>query len=99
MGYRSVQQKYLPSIYPSAPAIIKVLKGSYIRVGDADLPMTDYELYSYEAFRKHLHDDERPIQRASLSTLNQDVLQRYLLERRPIACLSRCLKTVAENLW
>ena len=46
------------------------MKGSYIRVGDADLPMTDYELYSYGAFRKHLHDDERPIQRASLSTLN-----------------------------
>ena len=58
------------------------VKGSYIRVGDADLPMTDYELYSYEAFRKHLHDDERPIQRASLSTLNQDALQRYLLDRR-----------------
>ena len=58
------------------------VKGSYIRVGDADLPMTDYELYSYEAFRKHLHDDERPVQRASLSTLNQDALQRYLLDRR-----------------
>ena len=58
------------------------VKGSYIRVGDADLPMTDYELYSYEAFRKHLHDDERPIQRATLSTLNQDALQRYLLDRR-----------------
>lgn len=58
------------------------VKGSYIRVGDADLPMTDYELYSYEAFRKHLHDDERPIQRAGLSTLNQDALQRYLLDRR-----------------
>ena len=58
------------------------MRGSYIRVGDADLLMTDYELYSYEAFRKHLHDDERPIQRASLSTLNQDAVQRYLLERR-----------------
>ena len=58
------------------------VKGSYIRVGDADLPMTDYELYSYEAFRKHLHDDERPIQRASLSTLHQDALQRYLLDWR-----------------
>ena len=44
--------------------------------------MTDYELYSYEAFRKHLHDDERPIPRASLDTLNQDILQRYLLDRR-----------------
>ena len=58
------------------------VKGSYIRVGDADLPMTDYELYSYEAFRKHLHDDERPVPRASLDTLNQDILQRYLLDRR-----------------
>lgn len=58
------------------------VKGSYIRVGDADLPMTDYELYSYEAFRKHLYDDERPIERASLKVLNQDVLQRYVLEKR-----------------
>jgi len=58
------------------------VKGSYIRVGDADLPMTDYELYSYEAFRKHLYDDERPIKRASLKALNQDVLQRYVLEKR-----------------
>lgn len=58
------------------------VKGSYIRVGDADLPMTDYELYSYEAFRKHLYDDERPINRASLKGLNQDVLQRYVLEKR-----------------
>ena len=58
------------------------VKGSFIRVGDADLPMTDYELYSYEAFRRHLHDDERPIERADLDTLNQDALQRYLLDRR-----------------
>ena len=58
------------------------IKGFYIRVGDADLPMTDYELYSYEAFRKHLYDDGRPIERASLKVLNQDVLQRYVLEKR-----------------
>lgn len=58
------------------------VKGSFIRVGDADLPMTDYELYSYEAFRRHLHDDERPIERAGMDTLNQDALQRYLLDRR-----------------
>ena len=46
------------------------VKGAYIRVGDADLPMTDYELYSYEAFRKHLHDDERPVERATLQLLD-----------------------------
>ena len=57
-------------------------KGSYIRVGDADLPMTDYELYSFEAFRKHLHDDERPVERASMRTLDANQLQSYLLQKR-----------------
>ena len=58
------------------------VKGSYIRVGDADLPMTDYELYSYEAFRKHLHDDERPIERSSMSTLDTAQVQNYLLQKK-----------------
>lgn len=57
-------------------------KGSYIRVGDADLPMTDYELYSFEAFRKHLHDDERPIERASMTTLDAAQIQSYLLQKK-----------------
>ena len=57
-------------------------KGSYIRVGDADLPMTDYELYSFEAFRKHLHDDERLIERASMSTLDAAQIQNYLLQKK-----------------
>lgn len=58
------------------------IKGSYIRVGDADQPMTDYELYSFEAFRKHLQDDVRPIERASLELLDQDILQSYILKQR-----------------
>lgn len=57
-------------------------KGSYIRVGDADLPMTDLELYSFEAFRRHLHDDERPAERATLAMLDGDKLERYILQRR-----------------
>lgn len=57
-------------------------KGSYVRVGDADLPMTDYELYSYEAFRRHLHDDERPVERATLSVLDMDKLERYILQKK-----------------
>lgn len=44
--------------------------------------MTDYELYSYEAFRRHLHDDERPVKRATLSMLDADKLERYILQRR-----------------
>ena len=58
------------------------VKGSFVRVGDADLPMTDYEIYSYESFRKHQHDDERPVERAKLSMLNSDKLQNYLLQMR-----------------
>ena len=57
-------------------------KGSYIRVGDADLPMTDYELYSYEAFRKHLHDDERPVERATLQLLDTEKIHSYIEKMR-----------------
>lgn len=56
--------------------------GAYVRVGDADLKMTDYELYSFEAFHKHLHDDERPIDRASLSMLDADILNDYVRKKR-----------------
>ena len=30
------------------------LKGSYTRIGDSDEPMTEYEVYSYEAYRKKI---------------------------------------------
>lgn len=57
-------------------------KGSYIRVGDADLPMTDYELYSFEAFRKHLHDDERPVERADINLLDKNKVDAYIAGMR-----------------
>ena len=57
-------------------------KGSYIRVGDADLPMTDYEIYSYEAFRKHVRDDERVIDRVDMTMLDQEKIESYLLKTR-----------------
>ena len=50
-------------------------KGSYVRVGDADLPITDYEIHSYESFRSHQHDDERAVDRASISLLDAERLQ------------------------
>ena len=57
-------------------------KGSYVRVGDADLPMTDYEIYSFENYRRRQHDDERPVERAALSMLDGDRLQSYLLRMK-----------------
>ena len=44
--------------------------------------MTDYELYSYEAFRKHLHDDERPVERATLQLLDMEKIQDYMEKMR-----------------
>lgn len=69
------------------------VKGSYVRVGDADLPMTDYEIYSYESYRKHLHDDERPVSRAAMELLNRDKLEEYIrmkkIERPQFSLMER----------
>lgn len=58
------------------------IKGSYIRVGEADLPMTDYEIYSYEAYKRHLHDDEREVPRATASTMDIFEIEKYIQEKR-----------------
>lgn len=54
------------------------LKGSFTRIGDSDEPMTEYEIYSYEAFRRKYQDDIRGVQRASLSALNKEKLTEYI---------------------
>lgn len=54
------------------------LKGSYVRVGDADQPMTEYEIYSYEAFRRKYQDDIRPVEQVGWNTLDRDSLEHYL---------------------
>ena len=54
------------------------LKGSFIRVGDSDEPMTEYEIYSYEAYRKKYQDDIRVIERATFASLNQERVAEYI---------------------
>lgn len=54
------------------------LKGAFVRSGDSDEPMTEYEIYSYEAFRKKYQDDIREIPRAAFRTLNQEEVQEYI---------------------
>lgn len=58
------------------------LKGSFVRVGDADLPMTDYELYSFEAFRKHAHDDERVVEKATMQSFDIKKLEDYINKQK-----------------
>ena len=58
------------------------LQGSYIRVGDADKPMTEYEVYSYEAFRKKYRDDIRAVEDASFKSLDVSKVDEYLALKR-----------------
>ena len=55
------------------------LKGAYTRVGDSDEPMTKYEVYSYEVFRKKYQDDIREAYRVTLKSLNQELLGKYII--------------------
>ena len=53
-------------------------KGSYVRVGESDEHMSEYEIYSYDAFRKRIRDDIRKIEGAKFSLFDQDRVERYL---------------------
>lgn len=53
------------------------ITGSYVRIGDSDEPMTDYEIYSYEAYRKKYQDDIRTVENASFKVINQAALDEY----------------------
>ena len=58
------------------------LKGSFVRVGDADKPMTEYEVYSYEAYRRNYRDDIRPVEEITPASLAQAQVEQYLLKRK-----------------
>ena len=54
------------------------MKGSYIRSGDSDEPMSDYEIYSYEAFRKKYQDDIRVNERADMTAIEIPKMEHYV---------------------
>lgn len=58
------------------------LRGSYIRVGDSDQPMTEYEIYSYEAFKRRIHDELRNVDRATIEYLKKDNVTEFLIKLR-----------------
>jgi len=58
------------------------LRGSYIRIGDSDQHMTEYEIYSYEAFKRRIHDELRTVERAKIENLSKDNITEYLIKLR-----------------
>lgn len=53
------------------------LRGAYTRVGTNDEPMSEYEVYSYEAYRKKYQDDIRVIPRVTTKSINTEKLDEY----------------------
>jgi ATP-dependent DNA helicase RecG len=54
------------------------VKGSFVRVGEADEPMTEYEIYSYEAYRRRVRDDVRVAEFADVSHFRQEAIRLYI---------------------
>ena len=60
------------------------LRGSYIRVGDADMPMTEYEIYSYEVFKRKIQDELRAVERADMDSFDKNALAEYFIRLRRV---------------
>ena len=58
------------------------LRGSFTRVGDADLPMTDYEIYSYEVYRRKIQDEQRDVPDGIGARVKENHIQLYLSKIR-----------------
>ena len=54
------------------------IKGSYVRVGESDEPMSEYEIYSYEAFRKRIRDDIRTVDNAKFILIDEERMLNYM---------------------
>ena len=54
------------------------LKGAFVRVGGADEPMTEAEIYAFEAFRRRLRDDMRPVEGAGVGVFDKTLVCAYL---------------------
>ena len=53
-------------------------KGSYIRIGDSDEPMTEYEIYSLQSYNDGIQEDLRPIKRANIDDLDKEKINEYI---------------------
>ncbi|MBM3335032.1 hypothetical protein FJY63_10265, partial [Candidatus Sumerlaeota bacterium] len=57
-------------------------KGSYLRVGNTNRLMTDYEIFGYVSARTQPTLDEEPVRKAVLEDLNRARLEEYLRQLR-----------------
>ena len=86
VGGKTVVAAEIPGVEPALRPVfyrgVGRLKGSFVRVGEADEPMTETEIYSYEAFRRRLRDDLRPVSGARPEALDAGLLSEFLAAAR-----------------
>ena len=77
-------------------------KGAYIRVGNTNRRMTDYEIFGYVSARSQPTFDEETLPEATLDDLDQDKLQAYVTQlqrsRPKAAYLRQPLERVLKRL-
>jgi ATP-dependent DNA helicase RecG len=57
-------------------------RGSFVRVGEADLPMTEYEIYNYEVYRRKIQDELRSVPEGIGAQLNEAQVRFFLSKIR-----------------
>lgn len=55
-----------------------IKNGAYIRIGDRDDLMTDYEIYTIQSYKDRIIEDKRPVKEAKVEDLNQEYLNNYI---------------------
>ena len=73
-------------------------KGSYIRVGNTNRQMTDYEIFGYVSARAQPTFDEEPIAEARVEDLDQERLEKYLAQLRRARPKAKFLRGPSERV-
>lgn len=69
-----VERNLRPVFYKGSGRI----RGSYVRVGESDEPMNEYEIYSYEAYKKRIREELRTNGSINTSLINSLRLEDYM---------------------
>ncbi len=54
-------------------------RGSFVRVGESDEQMNDYEIYNYDAFRRSIRDDIRVVDGVKIEQLREDEVRKCIM--------------------
>ena len=57
-------------------------KGSYIRVGDRDDNMSEYEIYKCISYKENVRDDLKPVTRATIKDLDENLINKFIVNAK-----------------